>query len=166
MKTDTHTITLTYKEGDPAGPWFMSTKLTQPPEGKGHYTALKVAKGDDAVFNFKIATKDIAFDRTKPIEIRAADSKHAGDPKQFVPKLVKPDSLEVTNPNTDSDATDYYYQLNFVGKPPLDPIIQNGCCKGGGGGFISKLTSAEAIAVMILAAVVVALVAMRRRRST
>lgn len=168
MKTDKHTITLTYDPTKAGGPWFTSDDPTKFPKPGSQTAKIKVAKGDDAEITFSIKTKDINFAKERPIEISLSSGQNGPDnSQQFTWTPGGTDTLTVTDPNTDQYLTEYYYKLNFDGKPSLDPIIQNGCCQraDSGGGFLSFFTEPAGIAVLLLAVAVIALVALRMRRA-
>jgi hypothetical protein len=163
MKTEY--ISLWYKPNEPDGPWHMSTSPTKTPKGKDKYDKIKVDPGDTAVLKFTIKTKDIHFNPANPIDIRPADPQKPGDPAQFTKTIDKDGVLNVNDPNSDAAPTDYYYQLNFVDKPSLDPIIQNGCC-GGGGGLQYNATYYALGAVALLALIYLVARPFLRKRST
>lgn len=69
------------------------------------------------------------------------------------------DQLVVKNLNSNSGETDYYYQLNFEGAPPIDPIITNGCCQS----RLSYPLAEYALAGVAILMAVIALFAMRNK---
>lgn len=161
-----HTIRLEYDPRDPAGPWLMSVGTTKYKKGKGNYDKIKIEKHDLGMLYFNIETSGIKFHPTNPIEIKAADPLIPGNPKQFVPKVLPSGVLKVESPNSDPVPTEYYYQLNFIGADPLDPIIQNGCC---GHNLVAKSemrlnVDPGAVAIPLLAFAIIVFVAARTRR--
>ena len=130
MITANPKIRLVYDPTKPDGPWFMSDDPTQYPKPSAQAKKIKVKHGDDAVITFSIETSGIKFHPDKPFDIRPMDSNKPYDLSQFEVTKNNGNKLEITDKNTDNDQTEYYYQLNFEGDTkPLDPIIQNGCCR-------------------------------------
>ncbi len=130
MKTDKADVVLSYKEKDGKYEWYMATDPAKYPDGPGKYGKLTVDKGNDGVFTFAIKTKDINFDPTNPIQVSLAPGSSGPDnSQQFTHTFLAPNKLQLSDGNIDSQATDYYYKLNFNNQSSLDPIIQNGCCR-------------------------------------
>ena len=166
MKTET--IHLSQQDVNGKKEWRMAVGATEPPKGPGNYSKLKVDKHDYGEFKFKIQGNDRKFKSDNPIEITVAPGfPTPGDTAQFTWKLDRHQKeLVLTDPNRDPEPTDYYYKLNFDEGDPLDPIIQNGCCRtqvADSGGF--RLTAEMGIiAVGVAAAVAIAVVVARGRR--
>lgn len=82
-----------------------------------------------ATLNFHLLANGsaISFDTTDPIWIKAGSCpNHAGIAPQFTLQSGNSGtSFTVTDDNR-GQGNNYSYQLNFVGCPPLDPIIRNG----------------------------------------
>ena len=170
MKTEKPDVSLKYKDknGDGQKEWHMQAGTGKPEKGPGAYDKLVIGQGDNGIFTFEIKTPGITFDPNNPIDFRL-ESGGTDMSDQFIEKIVD-GKLIVADPNSDQVLTEYYYQLNFVGATPLDPIIQNGCCNtriggtetGTGGTQLMSLTGA--ISVLLVAAVLAALfIAFTRR---
>lgn len=161
MRTEKPNITLQYRPNDPDGPWLMSVDATDPPKGGQNIKKLKAPAGEDAEFIFTIKTPHIKFKEDNPIALKFMSGEAPGDTDQFT-RTVSADGTQLTvnDANEDSELTEYYYQLNFVGKPPLDPIIQNGCCKSRdtGTGGIQLMSVTGAIVVVLVAALLASLI--------
>lgn len=111
--------------GKDSGPHYLTYKITGAP-------AQNVIFAQDAI---SVATTSAAT-KTK--------SSHS----QIAWK-VKSDGKELMVFDWNSETVDLYYQLNFVGAPSIDPIIQNG---GGGGGQPNPKSISAAILVASAAA--------------
>lgn len=165
-KTEKPDVELSYKKENGNYEWRMKAGKGKPEKGPGNYEKLIVGPGDDGIFTFEIKTPKITFDPAKPIEFKL----HSGGTDlsaQFMWKIVDETKLVVADPNSDSVLTEYYYQLNFNGtepgdpsKPvkPLDPVIQNGCCKNrASGGGVQLLSATGLISVLVTAALLASL---------
>lgn len=167
MKTET--IHLSQQDNNGKKEWRMAIGPTEPPRGPGNYGKLKVDREDLGEFTFKIQGSDRKFKSDNPIKITVAPGfPPPGDVAQFTWTLDRNQKQLVLNdPNRDEVPTDYYYQLNFDQGDPLDPIIQNGCCRtqdAQAGGF--RLTAEMgAVAVAVAIAAAIALVVARTRRA-
>ena len=162
MKTVKEEVKLWYKD-NAEGKKEWSMKPGQKPEaGPGNYEKLIVGKGDNGIFTFVIQTPKIAFHPDKPIEFRLEGS-GTDLSDQFMHAIVDGTKLVVADPNSDSVLTEYYYKLNFVSTnssdpiTPLDPVIQNGCCKSPTRGGVQLVSATGLVSVLVTAAVLASL---------
>ena len=165
MKTEKADVTLKYTKPTigQSGKWRMD--IGKGEKEPGNYDKLVVGRGDDGIFVFEIKTSGVKFNATDPIDINL----HKGEADmsgQFMWKVIDDDEvLIVADPNRDSEPAEYYYKLNFIGAPSLDPVITNGCCKsfvgtpvaGPGPGGIQLMSATGAIVVLVVSLVLASL---------
>jgi len=117
--------------------WNMSMNASGNGQGPGNYKHIEVNVGNTATITFKIVDpQGITFapnnpPTSSPIYIQSGTSKPvSGVDPQFQPVVLAtngPDAgIKLTVPDSNTTAGAYTYQLNFVGAPPLDPIVDNG----------------------------------------
>lgn len=159
MKTVKEDVKLYYNENSKE--WRMKAKQET---GPGNYEKLIVGKGVNGIFTFDIQTPHIHFDPANAIEFRLEGS-GTDLSDQFMDVIIDGTKLVVADPNSDSALTEYYYKLNFISthptKPvpinPLDPVIQNGCCKSPSRSGVQLVSPTGLISVVVTAAVLASL---------
>jgi len=159
-------ITLLYQPGWEDGPWFMSTKSNEPPKPKDDYSILQFVRNEPGEMIFTIGTKHINFRTDDPITITLVPGQTTDKPTTFPTVKGGSNKLTITNPNTDQTTTNYEYKLFFDTAPPLDPIIQNGCCRlplVREGEKMNLVAESGAIGALMVAAVLIFLGASRMR---
>ena len=133
MPTKQETIQVKFDTG--ANEWSMR-KGGGPWQLPPNYPTLEVDENEVGLFTFEIvATNDATFAADAFSEKPGVNPPKADFPDQFLEfpmgpkKLIVVDTNEAKGGGHYSGGT-YEYQLNFVGKKPLDPIItNNGCCQ-------------------------------------